>query len=213
MRPPGKHRSVRLRLTALYGSLFLVSGAVLLALTYVLVRDATAGGFVTVTGTALTPTGARADRHFPRDRANQLLVQSGDRARDHDRVSAALGWLVAGRVLARQEAAFEAQRRFVANASHELRTPLAMMRTSLDVAVAKPAPIPPRFARSTPSCARASTRRTACSRASCLARAQHGMLDDHTSVSLTALVNAALRRARRCDRREGASTCGRRSRQ
>ncbi|GAA2048152.1 ATP-binding protein [Catenulispora yoronensis] len=41
-------------------------------------------------------------------------------------------------LLARLESAFEAQRRFVANASHELRTPLAMMRTSVDVAVGKP---------------------------------------------------------------------------
>jgi signal transduction histidine kinase len=45
-------------------------------------------------------------------------------------------------LLARLEAAFEAQRRFVANASHELRTPLSMMRTSLDVAAAKPGPAP-----------------------------------------------------------------------
>jgi signal transduction histidine kinase len=41
-------------------------------------------------------------------------------------------------MLARLESAFEAQRRFVADASHELRTPLAVMRTEVDVALADP---------------------------------------------------------------------------
>jgi signal transduction histidine kinase len=41
-------------------------------------------------------------------------------------------------MLARLEGAFEAQRRFVADASHELRTPLAVMRTEVDVALADP---------------------------------------------------------------------------
>ena len=41
-------------------------------------------------------------------------------------------------MLARLEASFEAQRRFVADASHELRTPLAVMRTEVDVALADP---------------------------------------------------------------------------
>jgi signal transduction histidine kinase len=39
-------------------------------------------------------------------------------------------------MLDRIGAAFEAQRRFVANASHELRTPLAVMRTEIDVTLA-----------------------------------------------------------------------------
>jgi signal transduction histidine kinase len=39
-------------------------------------------------------------------------------------------------MLDRLGAAFDAQRRFVANASHELRTPLAVMRTEIDVTMA-----------------------------------------------------------------------------
>ena len=41
-------------------------------------------------------------------------------------------------MLARLEAAFDAQRAFVADASHELRTPLAIMRTEVDVTLADP---------------------------------------------------------------------------
>jgi signal transduction histidine kinase len=42
-------------------------------------------------------------------------------------------------MLARLDAAFASQQRFVANASHELRTPLTEMRTLIDVTLAKPA--------------------------------------------------------------------------
>lgn len=41
-------------------------------------------------------------------------------------------------VLARLEGAFEAQKRFVANASHELRTPLTLQQTIVDVTLADP---------------------------------------------------------------------------
>lgn len=43
-------------------------------------------------------------------------------------------------MLARLDAAFEAQRRFVADASHELRNPLATIQANLDVALADPHP-------------------------------------------------------------------------
>jgi signal transduction histidine kinase len=43
-------------------------------------------------------------------------------------------------MLERLDGAFDAQRRFVANASHELRTPLTVMRTAIDVTLAKPSP-------------------------------------------------------------------------
>jgi signal transduction histidine kinase len=45
-------------------------------------------------------------------------------------------------MLARLDAAFTSQRRFIANASHELRTPLTVMRTTIDVVLAKKAPTP-----------------------------------------------------------------------
>ncbi len=41
-------------------------------------------------------------------------------------------------MLGRLESAFDAQKRFVADASHELRTPLAVMRTEVEVALADP---------------------------------------------------------------------------
>ena len=43
-------------------------------------------------------------------------------------------------MLARLDAAFDSQRRFVANASHELRTPLTVIRAEIDVALSNPEP-------------------------------------------------------------------------
>jgi len=45
-------------------------------------------------------------------------------------------------MLERLDAAFGTQRRFVADASHELRTPLTVMRTAIEVTMAKPARTP-----------------------------------------------------------------------
>jgi signal transduction histidine kinase len=95
-------------------------------------------------------------------------------------------------LLARLEASFAAQRRFVADASHELRTPLTTMRASLDVAVAKPDPAPQTLAL-------AGRLRTELDRIDgllsgllVLARAEHGALGDRTGVPLAGLVADAL---------------------
>src|ERR1039457_4847030 len=45
-------------------------------------------------------------------------------------------------MLARLDTAFATQRRFVPNASHELRTPLTVMRTAINVTLAKPGRTP-----------------------------------------------------------------------
>jgi signal transduction histidine kinase len=232
-------RTVRLRLTALYGSLFLVSGAGLLAVTYVLVYHATAASFeVRTTATTRTPGGAPASlAHSHAADLHQLLVQSGIALAIMTVASAWLGWLVAGRVLAplrtmteaarrisednlhdrlalrgpndelkaladtidglleRLDAAFAAQRRFVANASHELRTPLAGMRASLDVAIAKPGPLPPQLVTLNDRLRHGFDHVDRLLESFLvLARAQHGPLPDESIVSLDEIAASAIER-------------------
>jgi two-component system, OmpR family, sensor kinase len=56
--------------------------------------------------------------------------------RSHDEISRLAETL--NDMLGRLEAAFEHERRFVADASHELRTPLALLRTELELALRRP---------------------------------------------------------------------------
>jgi hypothetical protein len=97
------------------------------------------------------------------------------------------------RLLERLEAAFDAQRRFVANASHELRTPLAMLRTTLDVAIAKPGgvPIQTRELDAELRIDLDGADRLLESFLT-LARAQDGPLDDRKQVALTPLITTAI---------------------
>src|SRR5262249_52113492 len=114
-------RTVRLRLTALYGALVTASGAVLLAITYLLVRST--GGLVLIRngtpgrlevpstgnslGTGDIPRQMQGVAQQLRDQAvrqqaaelQQLLVQSGIALAIMVVISIALGWQVAARVL------------------------------------------------------------------------------------------------------------------
>ena len=97
------------------------------------------------------------------------------------------------RLLARLEAAFDAQQRFVANASHELRTPLAMMRTTLDVAIAKPGGVPDQT-RELDAELRVDLDNADRLLESflTLARAQDGQVDERNQVALEPLITSAL---------------------
>jgi len=239
-------RTVRLRLTALYGVLFLASGAGLLTITNLLARswpwsalvvspDNSGSGHVQ-TATSPLPAWVQARAAAQHAAAlNQLLAESAIALGVMAVVSVALGWLIAGRVLrplramtaaaraisaedltrrlavpgpddelkdlgdtidgllCRLQTAFDAQRLFAGNASHELRTPLAMMRTSLDVATAKPAPVPPELT------VLAGKLREGLDQADLLvenllllARAQHGARDGQQTIALGPLLTSAI---------------------
>ncbi|WP_165977197.1 sensor histidine kinase [Nonomuraea diastatica] len=189
--------TIRLRLTVLYGGLFVAVGVLLLTITYGLfARQLQAPGRGTGRGVprpdppVLSPhandPGSIRERiveALAQQRAealSELLTQSVLALALVSIVATALGWVMAGRVLGplrditaaarrlsthnlderinlrgprdelkeladtidamlgRLAAAFEAQRRFVANASHELRTPLTVQRAAVDVALARP---------------------------------------------------------------------------
>jgi signal transduction histidine kinase len=109
-RPRPRRRSVRLRLTALYGVLFLLSGAGLLAITItnVLARGWPPQGGASV-GIARGTSPARIHQieaqavaqaaHQHAAAVDQLLTGSGVALGVMAVVSVALGWIVAGRVL------------------------------------------------------------------------------------------------------------------
>ncbi len=116
-------RTVRLRLTLLYSGLFFVSGAVLLAITYILVRRAGGPDLIVAGGSAHGPAGPRAltkalanpevaryvrlaaEQQYARalqahaDTLHQLLGRSAIALAIMTLVSIVLGWLIAGRVL------------------------------------------------------------------------------------------------------------------
>jgi signal transduction histidine kinase len=114
---------LRVRLTALYGGIFAVFVAILMAVSYALMRG-------------------HLDRTLPPADASAALSQLGTQYAiafaGATLVATALGWALAGRELASAEQAFEARERFAANASHELRSPLTVIRTEVDVALADP---------------------------------------------------------------------------
>jgi signal transduction histidine kinase len=87
-----------------------------------------------VAGRILRPlrTITNAARHISEDSLDQRLALQGPRDELTD-----LGKVIDG-LLERLQAAFEAQRHFVANAAHELRAPLTLERATLQVTLADP---------------------------------------------------------------------------
>jgi signal transduction histidine kinase len=98
-------------------------------------------------------------------------------------------------LLDRLERSFAFERQFVANASHELRTPLAGMRTSLDVAMAKPGSLPPHILTLADRLRRELDQVDRLLESFLtLAHSQHGPLADQSTVSLADLARLAIGR-------------------
>jgi signal transduction histidine kinase len=142
-----------------------------------------------IAGRVLRPLRAitAATRRISADSLHERLAMTGPR----DELTELAGTI--DELLGRLEASFAAQRRFVANASHELRTPLTTMRASVDVAVAKPGPVPEQTA------VLAGRVRAELDRVDelldgllALARAQHGVLPGHAVLPLGAVAGASL---------------------
>jgi signal transduction histidine kinase len=114
---------LRVRLTAIYGGIFVVFVAILLSISYWLMARHL--------GRTLEPF--QAATALEQLRMQYLLALAGASL-----VATALGWALAGRELSSMQAAFDARERFVANASHELRSPLTVIRTEADVTLADP---------------------------------------------------------------------------
>jgi signal transduction histidine kinase len=98
-------------------------------------------------------------------------------------------------LLGRLERSFQFERRFVANASHELRTPLATMRVWLDVAMAKPGPLPPETVSLAGRIRRELDHIDALLESFLtLARTQQGPAADQAALSLSGITSAAIER-------------------
>jgi hypothetical protein len=178
------HVDVHLVQSATLHQLLVYSGFVLIGMSVL-----TVGLGWLVAGRVLRPlrTMTAATRRITEDNLHQRLHLDGPNDELKD-----LGDTIDG-LLERLEGAFEAQRRFVANASHEFRTPLATMRAALDVAEAKPDPAPPQ------TLVLAGRIRGQLDQLDllldsflALARAQHDTTVDRTVIALADLVSDAL---------------------
>jgi signal transduction histidine kinase len=127
--PPGVSRLLAAQRTVDLHSLLLGSSIALGVMTVVSVLL----GWL-VAGRILRPlrTITNAARHISQDSLDQRLALQGPRDELTD-----LGEVIDG-FLERLQAAFEAQRHFVANAAHELRAPLTLERATLQVTLADP---------------------------------------------------------------------------